>query len=75
MKWEEMFSGKYFITNLGQEQIVENEKEKIVLGQYAVWAPFTGGTNHQIVEIGDNQQILMEKYNVPEDRVCTLIQE
>lgn len=52
MKWEEMFSGKTFISDLGEEQLVENEgKGGTILERYAAWAPMPGGKSHQIVEI------------------------
>lgn len=74
MKWEELFFGKCFISDLGDEQVVENDnKEQIVLGRYAAWAPISGCKNHQIVEISDNLEELMKKYNIPQDRVCVLV--
>lgn len=74
MKWEELFLGKCFISDLGDEQVVENNnKEQIVLGRYAAWAPISGCKNHQIVEISDGLAALMEKYNIPQDRVCVLV--
>lgn len=74
MKWEEMFLGKCFISDLGEEQVVENNnKEKILLGRYAAWAPISGCKNHQIVEISDDLAALMKKYNIPQDRVCILV--
>lgn len=74
MKWEELFLGKCFISDLGEEQLVENDnKEQIVLGRYAAWAPISGCKNHQIVEISDDLATLMKKYNIPQDRVCVLV--
>lgn len=73
MKWEETFLGKCFISDLGEDQVLENRnKEKIVLGRYAAWAPLPGGKSHQIVEISDDLETLKEKYNIPQDRVCIL---
>lgn len=61
MKWEEMFLGKCFISDLGEDQVLENKnKEKIVLGRYAAWAPLPGGKSHQIVEISDDLETLKE---------------
>ncbi len=31
MKWEEMFSGKCFISDLGEEQVVQNSNNEEVL--------------------------------------------
>lgn len=73
MKWEEIFSGKFFITDLGQEQLIESESEKTILGRYAVWAPFSGNSNHQIIEIGTNLDLLKEKYNIRDEMVCVLV--
>ncbi|MCM1299881.1 MAG: hypothetical protein NC203_08495 [Firmicutes bacterium] len=75
MEWEKIFSGKCFITDLGEEQQVESEGKSMALGQYAVWAPFQGNSHHQIVEVGENLQELMSKYEIPEDRVCVLVQQ
>lgn len=72
MRLEELFSGKLFISDLGETQtVVENEKE-IVIGQYAVWAPVNGSEKHQIVEVGDDLGFLMSKYNISEESVCVL---
>ncbi len=75
MKWEEMFSGKCFISDLGEEQVVQNSNnEEILLGRYAAWSPMPGGKSHQVVEISSDLEMLMEKYNIPQDRVCVLAQ-
>lgn len=75
MNWEKMFCGKCFISDLGDEQVVENGgKEEIVLGRYAAWSPMPGGKSHQIVEISSDLEMLMEKYQIPQDRVCVLVQ-
>ena len=75
MKWEELFSGKCFISDLGEAQTIENGNEKIILAQYAAWAPIIGSKSHQIVEISHDLTVLMQKYHVPADRICTLIQD
>lgn len=73
MNWEEMFSGKCFISDLGEEQLIRNgEDAEITLGRYAAWAPFPEGKNHQIVEVGNDLEELMKKYHIPQDRVCIL---
>ncbi len=73
MDWQETFSGKTFISDLGEEQKVENGGEEMLLDRYAVWAP-VGGKNHRIVEISGDLPALMEKYNISQDRVCVLVQ-
>lgn len=72
MKWEELFSGKCFVTDLGSKQLVEQGGETLTVGQYAVWAPMNTGNGHQIVEVSDNLAALTEKYHIPADCVCTL---
>ncbi len=72
MGWDEMFSGKSFISDLGKEQEIEGENGTVVLNRFAAWMPLPGGKSHQIVEISDNCEFLREKYGVPHDRVCTL---
>ncbi|MDE7280719.1 MAG: hypothetical protein K2N36_03135 [Ruminiclostridium sp.] len=74
MKWEEMFSGKSFITDLGEKQTVEKDGKKIELGQYAVWVPFNGDSHHKIVDVGEDLPALMKKYNISPERICILQQ-
>ena len=71
MDWQETFSGKNFISDLGGEQTVENDDKEITISRYAAWTPI-GKKNHQIVEVSDDLHMLMEKYDVPNDRVCIL---
>lgn len=73
MKLEEVFAGVLFISDLGEAQTVEIDNKEINMGQYAVWAPISGTTRHQIVEVSENLQYLMEKYNIPNDNVCKLM--
>lgn len=72
MEWEEMFSGKSFITDLGEKQSAEKDGNEIELGQYAVWLPFKGASRHKIVEVGEDLSELMKKYNISSERVCVL---
>lgn len=72
MKLEEVFAGVLFISDLGETQTVQNNGEEISIGQYAVWAPISGTTRHQIVEVSDNLDYLMEKYNISKDNICRL---
>ena len=73
MEWHELFADKYFISNLGEEQTVEIGNKETVLAQYAAWAPMVGNRSHQIVEISNDLNLLMEKYRIPADRICTLV--
>ncbi len=73
MKWEEMFAGRFFISDLGSSQDVTDENNNLIaLGRYAVWSPMTNASNHMIVEVGDNLGSLMAKYNISSDYVCIL---
>lgn len=73
MKLEEMFAGVLFISDLGESQTVQRDEEEITFGQYAVWAPISGTTRHQIVEVSENLNYLMEKYNISKDNICKLV--
>lgn len=72
MKLEELFSGKLFISDLGETQTVTTDEAKMVVGQYAVWAPISGTRRHQIVEVGENLEELMNKYEISMESVCIL---
>ncbi len=72
MKWEEVFAGKCFISDLGAVEKIELGHGQVSLMQYAAWAPVDGGTKHQIVEISCNLDHLMEKYDIPPERICTV---
>mgnify|MGYP007069877149 CR=1 FL=1 len=72
MDWQETFSGQTFISDLGTEQKVESGDKEITLSRYAAWAP-VGEKNHQIVEVSDDLNMLMEKYKVPSDMICVLV--
>lgn len=72
MKLEELFSGKLFISDLGETQTVTTDEQEMVVGQYAVWAPISGTQRHQIVEVGENLEDLMNKYKISMESVCIL---
>lgn len=73
MKWKEFANGQCFISDLGQDQTVENAgKEPVLLGRYAAWAPTKGGGNYQIIDVSSSLDELMDKYGIPQDRVCAL---
>ena len=74
MDWNSLMHMNFFITNLGvvpENQIVDGVK----MGRYAVWAPITNSDRHQIVEVSDNLEALMQKYHVSNDRICTVTHE
>ncbi len=73
MKIEELFKGVVFISDLGETQTIQRNDKEITLGQYAVWAPISGTSRHQIVEVSDDLDYLMKKYDISKDNVCTLI--
>lgn len=72
MEWEEMFAGKFFISDLGVVQKIVLTDGQVSLMQYTAWAPVTSSDKHQIVEISCNLEHLMKKYDIPPERVCTV---
>lgn len=70
MKLEELFAGKLFISDLGAMPTDAENENSVV--RYAVWAPVCGMDRHQIVEVGDCIEPLMEKYGIPEENICVL---
>ena len=72
MELEEMFAGKFFISDLGTVQKIALADGQMSLMQYAAWAPVADEAKHQIVEISCSLEHLMQKYNVPPERVCTV---
>ena len=73
MKLEELFEGVIFISDLGETQTIRQNDKEITFGQYAVWAPISGTSRHQIVEVSDDLNYLMKKYDISKDNVCILI--
>lgn len=74
MDWNSHMRMKFFITNLGT--VPENlTVDGVKMGRYAVWAPITNSESHQIVEVGDDLETLVQKYHVTNDRICTVIHE
>lgn len=73
MKWEELFKNKTFITDLRENQRVEDGEGSVsVVGRYAVWSPMKNSNNHCVIEVGDNLDFLKNKYNISDDRICIL---
>ena len=60
-QWEAMMGGKTFITDLGEERHAEINGVDTVVGRYAVWSPIRNASRHQV-----------EKYQIPDSRVCVL---
>lgn len=72
MDWNRYMHTKFFITDLGT--ISEEQTEGIMkTGRYAVWAPIANSDRHQIVEVSDDLEILVGKYHITGDRICTLV--
>ena len=69
-EWSEMFSGKGFITDLGKNLKTTINGEEVIIGRFAVWIPAENGTRHQVVEVGSDVDLLMEKYSVSSEDVC-----
>lgn len=72
MNLSEMMAGKFFITDLGEDQNDLVNHTPTVVGRYAVWAPIAGSDRHQIVEVGQDLGCLMQKYGVSVSDVCLL---
>jgi len=75
MDWETMMDGQVFITDLGENQLSVVNEQETVLGRYAVWSPVKGQKGHQIVEVSEALDYLLEKYHIPQDKVCVLLKE
>lgn len=71
-EWSELMKDKTFITDLGENQLSVVEEKEVTVGRYAVWSPLKGSKNHQVIEVGEELETLMQKYNIPEERVCRL---
>ncbi len=72
VKWSELMNGKAFITDLGENQTAIIDDEETIVGRYAVWSPVKNSSGHQVVEVSDRLEMLMEKYKIPNERVCYL---
>lgn len=70
--WNELMDGKAFITDLGVGKKEVINGEEVSVGQYAVWSPVTNSTGHQVIEVSDNLEALMNKYSIPQERVLSL---
>lgn len=70
--WNELMNGKAFITDLGAGKSTVINGEEVSVGQYAVWSPVTNSTGHQVIEVSDDLEYLMNKYSIPQERVCRL---
>ncbi|MFQ9412009.1 MAG: hypothetical protein ACLR1T_14580 [Evtepia gabavorous] len=72
-QWEAMMGGKTFITDLGEERHAEINGVDTCGGPVrAWWSPIRNASRHQIVEVGCDLQALVEKYQIPDSRVCVL---
>jgi len=64
--WKELMKGQPFISDMGSGEHPA--------GQYAVWSPVRNSDSHQIIEVSNSLNDMMEKYNIPGDRVCYVVQ-
>ena len=71
--WNDLMKGKAFITDLGVSKTSTINGEEVDVGRYAVWSPVTNSEGHQVVEVGADLEELMNKYKIPEERVCRLV--
>lgn len=71
--WNAMMAGRAFITDLGNARAMEQDGASAAPGRYAVWSPLKGGQGHTVVEVGESLEKLMERYQIPAERVCLLV--
>lgn len=64
MEWEEIVNGKPFIMDLGNDLAKQSKSCR-----YAAWIPDSTGAGHRIAEVGNDVQMLKEKYQVPDEMV------
>lgn len=74
-EWSQIMNGRAFITDLGESPTKTIEGVETKIGRYAVWSPVTNSDSHQIVEVGEDLKILMDKYGIPLERVCCICNE
>lgn len=71
-QWEKLVKNKAYITDLGKNCIMEFHTVHAVVGRYIVWLPKPNSNRHFIAEEGNNLEELMEKYDVPFQRIQRL---
>ena len=71
-QWEKLVKNKAYITDLGKNCIMEFHTVHAVVGRYIVWLPKPNSNRHFIAEEGNNLEELMEKYDIPFQRVQRL---
>ena len=69
MQWQELVNEKAFITALSDEYV---DKEDSPIYRYAVWTPGNNMMGHRIAEVGNNLQMLKDKYKVSDERVLEM---
>lgn len=70
--WKQLVGDHAFISDLGKSHEAEIGGTKTIVGRYAVWLPVAGSERHQVVEVGDDLEVLQKKYDVPIERVLKL---
>lgn len=73
MEWYEYMQDQVFITDLGENQIMKMGSEQRSLERYAAWSPVKNSKSHQVIEVSQSLEYLMEKYGVSRERVCSLL--
>jgi hypothetical protein len=71
--WKILVGNQTFISDLGAHQTAEVHGERTRLGRYAVWSPVSNANRHQVIEVGEDLDALMRKYQVPKERVLRLV--
>lgn len=71
-EWNQIMKGKTFITDMGVSRTSVINDEEVTVGRYAVWSPVSNSESHQVIEVGEDLDLLKSKYGIPEERVCRL---
>ena len=70
--WDKLVKNKAYITDLGKNCTMEFHTVHAVVGRYIVWVPKPNSNRHFIAEEGNNLEELMERYDVPPQRIQRL---
>ncbi|MDR1310580.1 MAG: hypothetical protein LBK01_01705 [Burkholderiaceae bacterium] len=72
-EWKALTRNRVFISDIGTKREVAISGTHATMGRYAVWSPVSNADSHQVVEVGDNLEVLAEKYKVSRDMVFEVV--
>ncbi|MDR1310479.1 MAG: hypothetical protein LBK01_01190 [Burkholderiaceae bacterium] len=72
-EWKTLTRNRVFISDIGTKREVAVGGMHTVMGSYAVWLPVSNADSHQVVEVGDDLEVLAEKYKVSRDMVFEVV--